>query len=203
MKTLITLLFTLICSVNIAQNTAPKNELGLNVYGNLLSNNYLRNYYISGFQYKRKINDSYNFRSTFFINYYTNNFDTRPNPFWSYGQESDLLVEARVGIEKLFLKNKIRPFILSDIGYLYNNNKVTGEGNGDFPPYNYKINRDDKGNYLGINFGAGIKYFPTKHLYVSAETSLGFYSAIFKGSTNNNLGLILNPIKTLTFGVRF
>lgn len=193
-----------------AQNTSPKNELGININGNemiLGHGNYhdFKHFPFYGLQYKRSLTHGYWFRSSFQYYSETNTFnDESNNIFWVKGKEELKLFDSRFGIEKLiYSSKKIIPFVLFDLNYRYENRKGDVSGYGDFSPYYYSSNYNNSYHNIGLFTGFGFKYYPIKRLYISAETSIGLITPLFEGNLNTRLNLNFNPIKTIAIGIRF
>lgn len=180
----------------LAQTSTPKNELGINLYGNEMSighGNYndFKHFPFYGLQYKRSLTHGYWLRSS--IQFYSESHDYE-NPWGGKDLITNKLLDTRIGIEKVFNNlKKIRPFVLVDIDYrqqLYDYTYSLGS-------YNTAVQN------LGAYAGVGFKYYPIKQFYICAETSIGFTTPLFEGNLNISFNQYFNPIKTIAFGIRF
>jgi hypothetical protein len=208
MKTAAFILTILLSSICEAQNTIPKNELGLNLYGNeliysnLTSYRGINNYYFSGIQFKRNFSKNYAIRASFQKGSFQEVFSDAWNYRTSSGAINLNIYENKIGIEKGFRKGKLKPFLLFDFVHRYENEvfRTTSVNlSNDLFVNNYEINS----HYLGFNLGVGLKYYLNNALYISAESSVGYNFRLFEGPVNWYENGFINPIKTVTFGVRF
>lgn len=210
MKSIYLIAALLFVSNIFAQNNLPKNELGLNLYNNefefgtVSNKSALKHFTLTGFQYKRNLNNRYLVRFLF----------NNKNESYSESYEDWIVAggttlssgiiktqDYKIGIERVFGSKKIKPFAFIDIGYRYFNNKgVNARINNQSPASN---NFDLTNHYLNYVIGFGVKYYPTNHIYLSAETCIGYHRQIFDGSLNPNYVQLFNPINTFVFGVRF
>jgi len=202
----VVLMFSKFC---FAQNSVPKNELGLNLYGNeYVSGNIIKSaginhFTLNGIQFKRNINNKYLLR--FNISYSSNEINENENSGMTKSESKNLqkLFDSKFGIEKVFSTGKVKPFSFIDLGYRMDNNKGNFAFNSEFPPYYFSGSYERTNYYLNASLGFGVKYYPTKHIYLSAETSVGFNREIFDGGINPTYNQFVNPINTFVFGVRF
>ncbi len=205
----VALMFSKFC---FAQNTIPKNELGLNLYGNeyefgnLKISPGVKHYTLSGFQYKRNLNNKYLLR--LLLNYKNEAYNDNGEDWlfeggWLYSSGMIKTQDYKIGIEKVFSQKKIKPFVFIDLGYRYFNNKGIdtwiNNNSSSSGHYSYDLTH----YYLNANVGFGLKYYPTNHIYLSAETNIGFHREIFDGAINPTFVQFVNPINTFVFGVRF
>jgi hypothetical protein len=201
-----TLLISHFCE---AQNTVPKNELGLNLYGNeYVSGNIIKSvginhFTLNGIQFKRNLNNKYLLR--FNISYSSNEINMHENSGITRTESKNVqkLFDSKFGIEKVFSTGKVKPFSFIDLGYRIDYNKGSFAYNSEFPPYYFSGSYDRTNYYLNASLGIGVKYYPTNHIYLSAETSVGFNREIFDGGINPTYNQFVNPINTFVFGVRF
>jgi hypothetical protein len=209
MKTAAFILTILLSSICEAQNTFPKNELGLNLYGNeyqllpLKNPVELKHFVLTGLQYKRNLNQKYLLR--FLFNYKNESYNEVYPDWWTFGGTmyvSGIIKtqDYKIGIEKVFGIKKIKPFVFIDLGYKYFNDK--GINSVMYQSLNY-YNYDLTHHYFNYCIGFGLKYYPTNHIYLSTETCFGYNREIFDGSVNPNFKEFFNPINTFVFGVRF
>lgn len=205
-----TLLFALLLSnFCMAQNTVSKNEFGLNLYGNEYVSGYiiksagLNHFALNGFQYKRNLDNKYLFR--FNISYSSNEINEHDNSGmnWHESKNVQKLFDSKFGIEKVFSIGKVKPFSFIDLGYRIDYNKGNFAYNSEFPPYSFSGSYNRTNYYLNASIGLGLKYYPTSHIYLSAETCVGFHREIFDGGINPTYNQLINPINTFVFGVRF
>lgn len=211
MRLKILLFALLISNFCIAQNTVSKNELGLNLYGNeyefsnLKISPGLKHYALNGFQFKRNINNKYLMRFSF--NYKNESYNDNGEDWlftggWLYSSGIIKTQDYQVGIEKVFLQKKIKPFVFIDFGYLYYNDKGINtrlNNNTSSKVYSYDVTR----NHLSSSIGIGVKYYPTNHIYLSIETSFGYRREIVNGDIISITDKLINPVNTFVFGVRF
>jgi hypothetical protein len=207
MKT-IPFLFLLAASMScFAQNKEPKNELGMNLYGfeiNVkprIDNGYNpQSFYFSGAQYKRAMSEHYNLRVA--GQYFTNSesdagillIQSNVATDGSYAYNIDEKgFETRAGVERTFLKKKIKPFVFADLAYRHINTLASFLSNGEW------FKESSQRQYGGALCGIGVKYYPTSQLYFSLESSIGYYLNFGK---EENKALV-SPVKTFAFGVRF
>lgn len=204
------IVFTLlIVNFCMAQNTVPKNELGLNLFGNeyvfsnLKIDPGIKNFTLNGFQFKRNLNNKYLLR--FNISYSSYEIIENENSGMTISESKNLqkLFDSKFGIEKVFSTGKIQPFSFIDLGYRIDYNKGNFAYNSEFPPYYFSGSYEQTNYYLNASTGLGVKYYPTNNIYLSAETSVGFNREIFDGRINPTYNQFINPINTFVFGVRF
>lgn len=193
---------------SFAQNTEPKNELGMNLFGfemlvnpKIYQNLEPQFFYFSGAQYKRQMSEHYHLR--FAGQYFTRSQSEAGTMFiqsstvaqdGSYAYNiNEKGFETRAGIERTFLKKKIRPFVFADLAYRQINAHVTYLSSGDWQEWS------SKSRHGGALCGIGVKYYPIKQLYFSFESSIGYYTN-FEYRENN---VLFSPVKTIAFGVRF
>ncbi|MFZ4796956.1 MAG: hypothetical protein ACOYMA_05645 [Bacteroidia bacterium] len=201
-----TLLISHFCE---AQNAISKNELGLNLYGNeYVSGNIIRidgikHFTLNGIQFKRNLNNKYLLR--FNISYSSNEISKHENSGMTRSESKNVqkLFDTKFGFEKVFLTGKVKPFSFIDFGYRIDGNKGSFAYNSEFPPYDFSGSYDRTNYYLNASIGFGLKCYPTNHIYLSAETCVGFHREIFDGGINPTYYQFINPINTFVFGVRF
>lgn len=196
---------------SFAQNKEPKNELGINLFGfeMLVNPKIYQNldpqlFYFSGAQYKRRMSEHYHLR--FAAQYFTRSESEAGTLFiqsssvpqdGSYAFNIDEKgFETRAGIERTFLTKKIRPFVFADLAYRYINTQVSFLSGGEW------IKGSTQAQYGGALCGVGVKYYPTSQLYVSLESSIGYYKNFGYQDKRYNEALF-SPVKTIAFGVRF
>lgn len=202
----VVLMFSKYC---FAQNSVPKNELGLNLYGNeYVSGNIIKSaginhFTLNGIQYKRNLNYKYLLR--FNISYSSNEISENDQSGMNRSESKNVqnLFDSKFGIEKVFSTGKVKPFSFFDLGYRIDYNKGNFAYNSEFPPYYFSGSYVRTNYYLNASIGFGVKYYPTNHIYLSAETSVGFNREIFDGGINPTFNQFVNPINTFVFGVRF
>ncbi len=209
------LLFALLISnFCMAQNTVPKNELGLNLYrneldyGTITSSSEVFQNYCNGLQFKRSLNSKYWVRFLFQYNQNIINHNSTgevyDGPYYQYAMNYNNDIrnwDTRFGIEKVFTQSKVRPFIFADLGCRYSNQNIVSSGVAD-SKYTFSNSYSRNIYYLNANLGLGIKYYPTNHIYLNLETSIGVQRDLFVGD-DARLSNIYNPVNTFVFGVRF
>lgn len=210
MKSIYLIMAILAVSNIFAQNNLPKNELGLNLYNNefefatILNKSALKHYTLTGFQFKRNINNKYLLR--FLFNNKNESYSESYADWIIAGGSTHLsgiikTQDYKIRIERVFGNKKIKPLAFIDIGYRYFNNKgVYARINNQSPASN---NFDLTNHYLNYVIGFGVKYYPTNHIYLSAESCIGYHRQIFDGNLNPNYVQLFNPVNTFVFGVRF
>ena len=196
-----------------------KQELGFVFYSNTFNyfpkggeNTYVKpidNYFVNGLQYKIVVNRKNALRTSFQYTQYVTNFETDPQFGW-YNMENSFTkgYEIRAGYERIFCCGKIKPFAFADLSYSYGETRGYHEWSGCFSwgAGNFSQLR----NTQGILAGGGVKYFPRRNIFISLETSVAFN---FVQSITTNEGyeshhgksfdLVFNPVKALSFGVKF
>lgn len=191
-----------------------KHELGMVFYSNQLEyftvrdkNAFSQNLF-SGIQYKMIINRKNALRASFQYMQKVTNFEM--GGWMNYSKENSLTknYEIRTGYERIFGCGKLKPFGFADLSYSYGETQGYREWNGDFTwgAGNFSEFR----NTEGITVGGGIKYFPRRNIFLSIETSVGFNlyqtTTAEEGNdsyTNKFHDWVFNPIKALSFGVKF
>lgn len=193
-----------------AQNAAPKNELGMNLYGfeyflnPKIYGNGFQPFYFSGAQYKRQIRENYNLR--FAGQYFTRSRSDAGTLLvqslilaqdGNYAYNIDEKgFETRAGVERSFSKKKVRPFVFADLVYRYTNIQASFLSNGEW------LKESTEKHYGGGLCGIGVKYFPISQIYISLESSIGYYKNFGQHSKGAS-ETIFSPVKTVAFGVRF
>jgi hypothetical protein len=208
------LLIIILCflsNISIAQKS-NKNELGLILYSNEMPfvrnfhtyNTDIKHAFVNGIQYKRSITERYFLRAS--AQYIINLESYESNLLYGYQRNyvtnsKKSMIDTRIGIEKVFLKTKIKPFVLIDLIYSHFNSESKSiyydylTNNGISRNYRYSE------NFAGVNLGLGVKYYINEHLYTSAEASIGSVIQIYKGG--NSDFETYQPRTMFTFGVRF
>jgi hypothetical protein len=205
MKRVLIIALQFIFGFCFAQNLNPKNEIGINFYGIEVSKYTSQNplhLFFNGIQYKHWLNNKYCFRTSFQYASKLENFDTDDglNSFWIKGNSELKIYDARLGFEKTIGRSsKLKPFIFADAMCRMQSYSEKGIGYGDFPPYNSTINNQSTNNILGLSTGAGLTWYINSKLFLNLETSIG----LNRNFTSSTYEVKINPIKTISFGVRF
>jgi hypothetical protein len=148
MKFKTTIFVVFISSFCIAQNTVPKNELGLNLYGNeyvsgnIIKSGGINHFTLNGFHFKRNLNNKYLLR--FNISNSSNEISEHENSGMNRSESKNVqnLFDSKFGIEKVFSTGKVKPFSFIDLGYRIDYNKGNFAYNSEFPPYYFSGSYD-------------------------------------------------------------
>lgn len=137
MRLKILLVALLISNFCMAQNAVPKNEIGLNLYGNeyefgnLKISPGVKHYTLSGFQYKRNLNNKYLLR--LLLNYKNEAYNDNGEDWlfegrWLYSSGIIKTQDYKLGIEKVFLQKKLNhlSLLIWGIGILITKGLILG-----------------------------------------------------------------------------
>ena len=220
--TTLAILFLLSASASAlcdSTHTRMKQELGLVFYSNKFNYfpykemgiNYLKpieNYFFNGIQFKIIVNEKNALRTTFQYTQLVTDYETDSRAY--YWKEISLTkgYEIRTGYERIFCSGKIKPFAFADLSYSYSERRGYREWWGDFSSGAGGFWQ--RKNTQSLIAGGGVKYFPYKNIFLSMETSiaLNFNQTItadkgFPSYSNKFFEGVFNPVKALSFGVKF
>lgn len=208
MKTPLFLVITILGFGNyiFAQNTPTKYEFGMQVYSNEFDfeQSELKQTFTSGMQVKRVVGKNHMIRFGFQHSQENQSFvfaDDNSTAFSSsYSKQRH--TDLKLGIERVWHWGNFSPFTYTDLWYRNEEQSGWFIGLGGIAAGRYYYKGLTRTNYLGINSGIGLKYNPLSFLYISIESGFSAHSSILRGP-NNRLNSYMNPVNTLTIGVRF